>query len=112
MTIANQWQITLATSDLREDDWNDDHMDCFCKNPLNSTCAKLGWEAVCRYVALYNTRNEEFINTKITKIYQHSAGYRHCTAELQTPIVTRWSPKIYYIVSSYLKIETKAENLF
>jgi len=26
--------------------------------------------------------------------------------------VTSWSLKIYYVVSSYLKVETMAENLF
>jgi hypothetical protein len=88
MTIANQWQVTLATPALREDVQTEDHMGYFCKNPVNSTYATWGWEAVCRYVAVYNTKNGEFIDTTITNIYQLFAGYRRCTADLQTPIVT------------------------
>jgi len=66
-------------------------MDCFCKNPLNSAYAKLGWESVCHYVTVYNTKNEDFIDTTITEISQIFSGYRHCTADLQTPIVTSYS---------------------
>jgi hypothetical protein len=104
MTTAIQWQVTLATPALPDGVQTDDHLDCFCKNPLNSTYAELDWEAVCRYVSVYNTKNEDFIGTKI---YQIFAGYRHCTADLQTSIVTRYSNIYIYI---YIYISDKMQG--
>jgi hypothetical protein len=77
---------------------------------------KLGLGYCVQYAAVYNTKNEDFIDGIKTKIYQTlrwlPTHYRRHSNANSHMAVTNLSPKIHYVFSLYLKIETMAKNLF